>query len=628
MNRWHLAGTNAIRLVVGIAVVVGWVGVYYAFQGHWLGILLALLATGFTFGAVRVGDIRARAQNAALRDALASAAARNRELERLRRVAATLLASSELGVLLQEIADAAADLLQAESSAVALVGEEGRFLRVAAVTGPLAPTMGALIPVDGSLVGTVVSSGTPIVTNDMNADPRSYRMPGLDVLLRTAAMVPLRSAGVVIGTVSVYNHRDGRPFTEHDLQLLETLGDQVVVGLDRAAVLDDVRRSERSLAAKNVELQRAARLKGEFLANMSHELRTPLNAIIGFSDLMLTEGVGPVSAQQREFLEAVLRNGRHLLELINGILDLSKVEAGRMELEYSSFDLRALLDGGAAMLRERAAAHGIELGIEVADDVGQVYSDELRLKQVLLNLMTNAVKFTGDGGSVLVRAAREGAEIVITVTDTGIGVPEADRERIFESFQQGGRGSSREEGTGLGLTLSRRIVGLLGGRMWLDTEVGRGSTFGFSLPAHDAAAPAAQGDPSRSGAMVVVIEDDRPSLDLFSAYLTNATLQVTTARDGPSGLDAVRRTRPDAVLLDIRLPGIDGWAVLRELKSDPATRDIPVIVVSIVDERSRGVALGAAAYLVKPVGREELMTALAGVGVSVPLAEPGSAVER
>jgi two-component system, NarL family, sensor histidine kinase DevS len=249
MNRWRLAGTNAFRLVGGIAVVVGWIGVYYAFQGRWLGILLALLATGITFGVVHVGDLRARAQTAALRDALASAAARNRELERLRRVAATLLAGSELTDLIQEIADAAAELLQAESGAVALVVEEGRFLRVAAVTGPLAPAMGSLVPMDGSLVGTVVSSGTPIVTNDMNADPRSYRMPGLEILLRTAAMVPLRSAGVVIGTVSVFNRRDGRPFTEHDLQLLETLGDQVVVGLDRAAVLDEIRRSERTLAA-------------------------------------------------------------------------------------------------------------------------------------------------------------------------------------------------------------------------------------------------------------------------------------------------------------------------------------------------------------------------------------------
>jgi signal transduction histidine kinase len=503
MNRWHLAGTNAIRLVGGIAVVVGWVGVYYAFQGHWLGILLALLATGITFGAVHVGDLRSRAQNAALRDALASAAARNRELERLRRVAATLLASSELGVLLQEIADAAAELLQAESSAVALVVEEGRFLRVAAVTGPLAPTMGALIPVDASLVGTVVSSGTPIVTNDMNADPRSYRMPGMNVLLRTAAMVPLRSAGVVIGTVSVYNHRDGRPFTEHDLQLLETLGDQVVVGLDRAAVLDEIRRSERSLAAKNVELQRAARLKGEFLANMSHELRTPLNAIIGFSDLMLTERVGPVSAQQREFLEAVLRNGRHLLELINGILDLSKVEAGRMSLSLGPTDLREAITGAVADTESLRRAKQQSVWLELDNTPLNVIADGVRVRQVLFNLLSNASKFTGEGGSIILSALstraplappaeRAGDErklvtkdvVWVSVADTGIGIAPEDMPRLFQEFSQvDSTASRRAQGTGLGLALSKKLVELHGGTIGAESLPGRGSTFWFILPA-------------------------------------------------------------------------------------------------------------------------------------------------
>ena len=234
--------------------------------------------------------------------------------------------------------------------------------------------------------------------------------------------------------------------------------------------------------------------------------------------------------------------------------------------------------------------------------------------------MTNAVKFTGDGGSVVVRAVRRAASIDITVADTGIGVPEGDRERIFESFQQGGRGSSREEGTGLGLTLSRRIVELLGGRMWLESRVGVGSTFGFSIPAQDRATgdPGSAGEPRRALGEVVVIEDDRPSLDLMTAYLSGASLTVTAARDGPSGLEAVRRVRPDAVLLDIRLPGIDGWSVLEALKAEPETRDIPVIVVSIVDERARGVALGAAAYLVKPVSRDDLLAALAAAGVPVP----------
>jgi CheY-like chemotaxis protein len=205
----------------------------------------------------------------------------------------------------------------------------------------------------------------------------------------------------------------------------------------------------------------------------------------------------------------------------------------------------------------------------------------------------------------------------ITVTDSGIGVPEADRQRIFESFQQGGRGSSREEGTGLGLTLSKRLVELLGGRMWLDSEVGVGSTFGFSIPGWERES-AERGDESAEGPLVgqvVVIEDDRPSLELLMVYLSGMAGDITVARDGPSGLETVRRLHPDVVLLDIRLPGIDGWAVLEALKADPDTRDIPVVVASIVDERARGVALGAAAYLVKPISRDDLRSALTTVTV-------------
>ena len=274
---------------------------------------------------------------------------------------------------------------------------------------------------------------------------------------------------------------------------------------------------------------------------------------------------------------------------------------------------------------ERATARRIDLSVDVAPGLVQAYSDQLRLKQVVLNLVTNAVKFTGDGGSVVVRARRTPVDIEVTVTDTGVGIPEADRERIFESFQQGGRGASREEGTGLGLTLSRRIVELLGGRMWLESEVGIGSTFGFTLPSRtsdDAAAPT-----STSGMCeVVVIEDDRPSLDLFTAFLDGASVRVITARDGQAGLEAVRQNRPSAVLLDIRLPGMDGWEVLSSLKQDPDTRDIPVIVVSIVDEQQRGAALGAAAYLVKPIGRGALLDALARVVPS--MQGPGVAGEE
>jgi CheY-like chemotaxis protein/anti-sigma regulatory factor (Ser/Thr protein kinase) len=351
---------------------------------------------------------------------------------------------------------------------------------------------------------------------------------------------------------------------------------------------------------------------------MSHELRTPLNAVIGFSEVLLERMFGDINERQEEYLRDILSSGRHLLELLNEILDLSKVEAGQMQMQLTTFRVHEALESCLALLRQRALVHHVELALDVAADVGVIKTDELRFKQIVLNLITNAVKFTPDGGRVVVRATSEGGELVVATTDTGIGIPEEDRERIFDSFQQGGRGASNEEGTGLGLTLCRRILELLGGRIWLESEVGKGSMFAFALPlgSDQIESPASVGQrPPRAGGRVVIIEDDRPSLDLLSAYLEGASWQVSVARDGAEGLRTVRQVEPSVVVLDIRLPRVDGWDVLRALKADPTTAMIPVIVVSIVDERAKGLSLGAAEYLVKPVARSDLLEALAAVGV-------------
>jgi signal transduction histidine kinase len=217
---------------------------------------------------------------------------------------------------------------------------------------------------------------------------------------------------------------------------------------------------------------------------MSHELRTPLNAVIGFSDVLLERMFGELNERQDEYLHDIRNSGRHLLELINEILDLSKVEAGRMELELGPMSLPDVLRDALAMVRERAERHRLTLELEVDDDMPSVLADELKLKQVVLNLLTNAVKFTADGGVIAVSAQLAGEEMRVTVRDTGIGIPEQDQDRIFEAFQRGGRRShTSTEGTGLGLTLSKRIVELHGGRLWLTSRVGVGSTFGFAIPA-------------------------------------------------------------------------------------------------------------------------------------------------
>jgi CheY-like chemotaxis protein len=283
-----------------------------------------------------------------------------------------------------------------------------------------------------------------------------------------------------------------------------------------------------------------------------------------------------------------------------------------MELEPGALSLPDLLEQGLSMVRERAARHGIAISLAVAPEVGVIWADELKLKQVVLNLLTNAVKFTLDGGSVDVSAEIAGDEAQVVVRDTGIGIDEADHMRIFEAFQRGGR-EARSEGTGLGLTLSKRIVELHDGRIWMSSRPGEGSTFGFAVPVRPQGPPvesAPDAPAERDLETVLVVEDDPHSAELLSVYLEGAGYRVTVARDGAEGLEQARRLRPRAVVLDILLPRLDGWDLLSRLKADPATADSPVVVVSMLDERGKGLALGAVEYLVKPVGREELLEAL------------------
>lgn len=544
------------------------------------------------------------------------------ELEALREVGEAVGSSLDVDTVLSTIAMHAVELSGTDGGSIMEYYEHDRCFMVRA-TYQTEPTVinqlrSIRIELDETLVGRATKERRPLAVTDLSTvDLDAHLRILFESGWRSVLAVPMLREEQIVGALVVRRKRTGA-FTEDTVQLLETFATQSALALLNARLF-------RELEERRAELEVASRHKSEFLASMSHELRTPLNAVLGFSEVLLEQMFGEINERQEEYLRDIHSSGKHLLELLNEILDLSKVEAGHMDLGYTTFELAPVLHHAASMLRERSGLKAIDIVVEADDDVGAVEADELRLKQVVINLLTNAVKFTGDGGSVVMRATRSSSEVVtITVRDTGMGVPTEDRERIFESFQQGGRGASREEGTGLGLTLSRRLVELLGGRMWLESEVGVGSTFGFSFPA---SRPSVSGWVDESGvtterADVVVIDDDRPSLDLLTAYLAGGRLRVTPARDGPSGLEAVRRIRPAVVLLDIRLPGMDGWAVLRALKEDVTTRDIPVVVVSIIDEHRRGTALGAAAYLVKPVSRDELLGALTSVGVLAGPAEP------
>ena len=530
------------------------------------------------------------------------------QLQALNEVGETVSSSLVLDEVLFKIIMNAVRFAECDGGSIMeYVEAEGCFL--ARTTYPDNPTLLAglrqiKIGLDETLVGEAARVGHPVGLPDLEAVERDVHLQLLwEDGWRSVLAVPVLRGGQIIGAMVVRRKTVG-DFSDEILEFIETFASQSALAVSNAQIF-------RELELKKAELEVASQHKSDFLASMSHELRTPLNAVIGFSEVLLERMFGDLNERQAEYVGDILSSGKHLLELLNEILDLSKVEAGRMELEHSVFSVRAAIEQGVSLVRERAASHGISLAVEVDPSLELIESDQLRFKQVLLNLLSNAVKFTVDGGNVVVRAARSDELLTVTVTDDGIGIPLEDQERIFESFQQGRRGPAREEGTGLGLTLCRRIIALLGGEMWLQTEVGVGSTFGFTIPISTGAdAPVAGETDGPAQSTVVVIDDDRASLDLMSAYLDGHGLRVVRARNGQEGLEKIRRVRPAAVLLDIRLPGLDGWAVLKQLRSDPATDDVPVIIASILDEKSRGLSAGADGYLIKPIGRDDLLGAL------------------
>jgi signal transduction histidine kinase len=318
----------------------------------------------------------------------------------------------------------------------------------------------------------------PVQIPDIAVDD-TYESPVRHALIdaghRALLGVPLMSEDEVIGVLGVTSKTPGELAPEI-VRLLSTFATQSALALQNARLFHEVEDKSRLLEA-------ASRHKSEFLANMSHELRTPLNAILGFSEVLAERMFGEVNEKQAEYLQDILSSGRHLLSLINDILDLSKVEAGRLELELGRFHLPTALDNALTLVRERATRHGITLTQTVDSGVGNIAADERKVKQILLNLLSNAVKFTPEGGRVGLTATVADGVTTIAVSDTGIGIAPEDQATIFEEFRQVGRDDARkQEGTGLGLTLAKKFVELHGGRIWVQSEVGKGSTFTFTLP--------------------------------------------------------------------------------------------------------------------------------------------------
>ncbi|MEO7712090.1 MAG: response regulator, partial [Gemmatimonadaceae bacterium] len=404
-----------------------------------------------------------------------------------------------------------------------------------------------------------------------------------------------------------------------------------------------------TLQQTNVELENASRMKSEFLANMSHELRTPLNAIIGFSEVLKDGMLGNLTDQQKGFIGDIFGSGQHLLSLINDILDLSKVEAGKMLLDLEPVAVSSLFENSLSVVREKAAARQIRLRMDAGTEVGILLADARKVKQIAYNLLSNAVKFTGEGGEVTLRARRVSREAVesqsasiidlsmpsdsdgvtdfleISVRDTGIGIAPDALERLFKPFSQIDSGLSRKfEGTGLGLAMVKQLAALHGGSVAVESTVGVGSCFTVWLPFREPT-----GHAVRFGVPVpverrkipitqrtaLVVEDDDKSAQLVRVQLEAEGFTVIHASSGEEALDMAARQPLSLITLDIMLKEMDGWEVLSRLKQLPDLKRIPVVIISIVGERYKGFALGAAAVVQKPISRHELSASLADLGL-------------
>ena len=356
---------------------------------------------------------------------------------------------------------------------------EGELIRIVAHFGPIARSVPhTRVLARTYATGRAILDREPFQIRDIEAPEADefdqYRDAARQANYRTLIAVPLLREGVAIGALTI-RRRKPQPFTDKQTALLQTFADQAVIAIENVRLFNE-------LGTANRELQAASQHKSEFLANMSHELRTPLNAVIGFSEVLTERMFGELNEKQDEYLRDIYASGQHLLSLINDILDLSKIEAGRMELELADFHLPHALDNALVLVRERALRRGIALEQAIDSRLGEIRGDERKVKQVMLNLLSNAIKFTPDGGRINVRAVSRDSFVEVSISDTGVGIAPEDQAAIFEEFRQVGTAAKKVEGTGLGLTLSRKFIELHGGRIWVESEVGVGSTFTFTIP--------------------------------------------------------------------------------------------------------------------------------------------------
>lgn len=553
---------------------------------------------------------------------LAETRSRMTDLQLLHDVSLAAASSSHLRETLQAAAEALATEWKGTQIALQLIDEERSTLRMKASVGYPTDGAGDLdLPLGEGITGWVAEHGEAVLASDVGEDPRYY---AANPATRSELCVPLTTGGKVIGTLNVESS-EVDAFSPDDQRLLTTLASNLAILIERARLFDEVetaraeseQRAE-ALEGANARLKELDRLKSQFLANMSHELRTPLNSVIGFSEVLIDGLLGEMPPEQKECVENIYVSGEHLMALINDVLDLSKIEAGHMELAPEIFDVRKVIQDVEKTVKPMFGDKSQILTIDHGDDLPALTADRVRLRQVLLNLLSNAHKFTPPEHEITLSCGlADRATMVFSVMDTGIGIKPEDQEIIFEEFRQADGSAGREvEGTGLGLAISKRLVEMHGGSIWLESEYGQGTTFSFLLPLDG---PSSSEDDVKDGSEaketdvptnppVLLVGSDRAFVNLLAVYLRKAGYDPIQQYDGGGVPEQARELSPLLIIIDVKLAQKEGWDILRRLKSDPETDAIPVALISPLEDGKKALSLGTGEYVTSSVDQDGLET--------------------
>jgi PAS domain S-box-containing protein len=451
--------------------------------------------------------------------------------------------------------------------------------------------------------------------------PGEIREQGLKSLI----VIPLLFQQELQGVLEVLTIKQ-KDFLARQMEVLSIVANDLANGMSRKRLIDELRLKNLELESQTQKTLEASDTLKKFLAMFSHELRSPLNSIIGFSDILSTQRDDLPGETVKEFMQNINASGRHLQQIINDILDLSKIEAGKMDIHIASYPVSYFREGVERVLASDIKEKKILLEFDISPELDELVVDQTRFKQILLNLVSNAVKFSNPGSTVTVSGRRVGNDIQFSVRDAGIGIKADELPGLFKPFKQAASGKEKNHsGIGLGLAITKKLVELHKGTIWVESEWGKGTVVHFRIPMFvdttsermlqggmllEALQRENKASVDGEKPLALIVEDSAQAIELLRMYIESAGYRVEVARNGEDAIDMAKRLHPNVITLDLQLPLKDGWQVMKELKRHPLCRHIPVVIVSIVDEKTLGFSLGAVDYFVKPVNRDDLVRAL------------------